>query len=52
MFIVPLRSEEYARDLPSGDHAGSVSYAGSAVSRRGVPSTGMSQRSPRAQNAT
>src|SRR5262249_57090673 len=52
MFIEPLRSDEYASDAPSGDHAAAASRAGSEVSRLGVPPIGLSHRSPSAANAT
>ena len=52
IFMKPSRSDEYASDLPSGDHAGSVSRYGSSVSRRGIPAIGMVHRSPTAANAT
>ena len=48
----PSRSDEYASDAPSGDHAGSVSRKASCVSRCGAPPTGITHRSPTAANAT
>ncbi len=47
-FIDPPRSEEYASDLPSGDHAGSASTHASRVRRCGAPPTGIVHRSPSA----
>ena len=46
------RSDEYASDAPSGDHAGSASTHASRVSRCGEPASGITHRSPTAVNAT